>query len=111
MPITAVSASSSGSPAATSAPNATIRISSVIGSERNSAFLKSLSNALLSALSALRVAELLDPQLRVRALGAAVAASDASTRVLGDVVVAGELEGDERGAAVAGRAGPALPLA
>ena len=45
MPITAVAPSSSGSPAATSAPNAISRITSVIGSERNSAFWKSSSNA------------------------------------------------------------------
>ena len=45
MPITAVAPSSSGSPAATSAPKAISRITSVIGSERNSAFWKSFSNA------------------------------------------------------------------
>ena len=51
--ITAVRPSSSGTPAATSAPNARMRMTSVIGSERNSAFLKSSSNAFESALFAL----------------------------------------------------------
>ncbi len=51
--ITAVNPSSSGMPAATSAPKATTRITSVIGSDSVSAFLKSSSNALDSALLAL----------------------------------------------------------
>src|SRR4051812_1393957 len=50
---TALRPSSSGRPAATSAPKAMTRMSSVIGSERVSAFLKSSSRALLSALFAL----------------------------------------------------------
>ena len=50
---TAESASSSGMPAAASAPNARIRIEIVIGSDSFSAFLKSSSNALSSALLAL----------------------------------------------------------
>ena len=82
MPITAVSASSSGSPAATSEPKARMRITSVIGSERNSAFLKSLSNAAVSALSALA-----SPNCSMRRSGCAswaafVAASVAPTRSL-----------------------------
>ena len=51
--ITADRPSSSGTPAATSAPNANTRISSVIGSESVSAFLKSSSKAFESALFAL----------------------------------------------------------
>ena len=50
---TAVIASSSGTNAASSAPKARIRITSVIGSEVTSAFLKSSSKAFESALSAL----------------------------------------------------------
>ncbi len=51
--MTAVSPSNSGTPAATSAPKARIRMISVIGSERNSAFLKSSENDFESALLAL----------------------------------------------------------
>ena len=52
MPITAVAPSRSGRPAATSAPKAINRITSVIGSERTSAFWKSSSNASPISLSA-----------------------------------------------------------
>ncbi len=79
--MTAVIASSSGTPAATSAPKATIRISIVIGSERNSARLKSSSRLAPSALSALA-----SPNCSIRRSGwafwaAAVAFSEDSTRV------------------------------
>ena len=74
----------------------------MIGSERISAFLKSSSNASPSALSALRVAELLDAQLGVRLLRGGGGGERGVDALLGDVVVAGELEGDERGAAVLG---------
>ena len=101
VPITAVTASSSGMPAATSAPKATTRISSVIGSERTSARLKSLSSALLSALSALA-----SPNCSIRSFGCARwawwsprACVDAG---LGQVVVAGDGERDDRRAAVLG---------
>ncbi len=50
---TAERPSASGRPAATSAPKATTRITSVTGSERNSALRKSSSKAFDSALSAL----------------------------------------------------------
>ena len=50
---TAVTASSRGTNAASRAPKARMRITSVIGREVNSAFLKSSSNAFESALSAL----------------------------------------------------------
>jgi hypothetical protein len=77
---TAVMPSSSGTPAATSAPNATMRMISVIGSERTSAFLKSSSNAFEIALSALA-----SPNWPTNTCGfafwaAAVAASVESTR-------------------------------
>ena len=51
--ITADRPSSSGTPAATSAPKASTRMISVIGSESVSAFLKSSSKAFESALFAL----------------------------------------------------------
>ena len=78
--MTAVSARSSGRPAATSAPNATSRMSSVIGSDSVSARLKSSSKAFDSALSADA-----PPNCSMRSSGcarcaAAVAASDGSTR-------------------------------
>ena len=50
---TAVIASSRGTKAASRAPKARMRITSVIGREVNSAFLKSSENAFVSALSAL----------------------------------------------------------
>ena len=69
-------------PAATSAPKASTRITSVIGSEVTSAFLKSSSNFFEIALSALA-----SPNCSMRSSGfarwaAAVAASVASTRSL-----------------------------
>ena len=80
MPTTAVTPSSSGTPAATSAPKATIRMSSVIGSERNSAFWKSSSNAFESALSALASPNCSTNSCGLAFCAAAVAASVASTR-------------------------------
>ena len=78
--MTAVIASTSGRPAATSAPNATSRMSSVIGSDSVSARLKSSSKAFDSALSALA-----EPNCSMRSSGcaccvAAVVASDGSMR-------------------------------
>ncbi len=80
MPITAVRPSSSGTPAAISAPKATTRISSVIGSESVSARWKSFSNCALSALAAEA-----SPNCSMRSSGcafcaAATAASEESTR-------------------------------
>ena len=80
MAATAVMASSSGMPAATSAPNAMTRITRVIGSEVTSAFLKSSSKALEIALSALA-----SPNCSTRSSGwrlstAATASSTGSTR-------------------------------
>ena len=75
----------------------------MIGSERNSAFLKSSSKDFDERLVGARVAELLDRAARGWAFwAAAVAASGGVDAVLGDVVVAGDLERDERGAAVLG---------
>ena len=72
--------SSSGTPAATSEPNATIRISSVIGSERTSAFWKSSSNAFEIALSALASPNWPTKTCGLAFCAAAVAASVESTR-------------------------------
>ena len=102
MAITAVTPSSSGTPAATSAPNATMRISSVIGSERTSAFWKSSSNAFEIALSALASPNCSTHTSGLAFCAAAVAASVASTRSSVTLVVARDLERHERGAAVLG---------
>ena len=80
VPNTADRASSSGRPAATSEPKATMRISSVTGSDSVSAFLKSSSKTSPSALPALA-----SPNCSMRRSGfarcaAATAASGASTR-------------------------------
>ncbi len=80
VPATADSASANGTPAATSEPNATMRMSSVIGSDSVSAFLKSSSKSLLSALPALA-----SPNCSMRRSGcapcaAATAFSGPSTR-------------------------------
>ena len=78
--ITAVRPRISGTPAATSAPKATIRMISVIGRESVSARLKSSSSEALSALPALA-----SPNCSMRRSGwafwaAAIVASDVSTR-------------------------------
>ena len=88
MPITAVAPSSSGRPAATSAPNATSRISSVIGSERISAFWKSSSNASPISFSADASPNWPSVTLGCSFWSAATVASGASTSVLGLVLVA-----------------------
>ena len=102
MPSTAVKPSSSGRPAATSAPNATSRMISVIGSERNSARWKSSSNASPSSFSADA-----SPNSPTVTWGCARwTCGDRVERalddVLGGVLVAGEVEVDQRGAAVGG---------
>ena len=66
--ITAVSPSSSGTPAATSAPKARTRMISVIGSESVSAFLKSSANDFESALLALASPNCADEDARVAGL-------------------------------------------
>ena len=76
---TAVIARTSGTKAASSAPKARIRITSVIGSEVNSALRKSSSKAFESALSALP-----SPNCSIRKLGCCfaselTASSDGST--------------------------------
>ena len=73
---------------------------SVIGSERYSAFLKSFSNAADKRLVRARVAELLDAQVGVRALGGGRGVERRVDAVLRDVVLALELEGHQRGRAV-----------
>ena len=110
MAITAVRPSSSGTPAATSAPNATTRISSVIGSERNSAFLKSSSNALLMASSALA-----SPNWPTKTSGfafwaAALAASTGSTRS-GSVSSSPAISNVTRPERPSSESWPSLPLA
>jgi hypothetical protein len=76
---TAVIASTSGTKAASSAPNARIRITSVIGSEVNSAFWKSSSKALLSAFSALPSPNCSTRKPRCSLWSAATASSEGST--------------------------------
>ena len=80
MAATAVTPSSSGTPAATSAPNATMRMISVIGSERTSAFWKSFSNAAEMALSALASPNCPTNTCGLAFWAAVVAASVESTR-------------------------------
>ncbi len=109
MAATAVIASSSGIPAATSAPKASTRITSVIGSEVTSAFWKSSSNFLLSALPALA-----SPNCSIRSLGlafcaAAVLSSVASTRSLASsssLAVSSKLTSAERPSSETERSGP-----
>ena len=99
---TAVSASSSGTPAATSAPKASSRISRVIGREVNSACLKSSLIDSLSCLLTLAspVSPIVKPGLAAcAALTAARAGADSILR-LG--VVAGDLETEQGGVAVGG---------
>ena len=97
---TAVTARSSGTNAASSAPKARTRITSVIGSDVNSAFWKSSSNAWDSALSALPSPNCSMRKSACRLSRAATASSDGSIRVLG--VLARYVEGHERRAAVLG---------
>ena len=100
MAATAVTPSSSGTPAATSEPNATMRMISVIGSERTSAFWKSSSNAFEMALSALASPNWPTNTCGLAFWAAAVAASVESTRSSVHVVIAWDLEGDQRGTTV-----------
>ena len=100
--ITAVTPSSSGRPAATSAPNASSRMTIVIGSEIVSAFLRSSSNIFETALPVLA-----SPNCSMRSSGcafwaAAVAARTGSTLSSACVGVALDLERHGDGVAVAG---------
>ena len=74
--ITAVTPSSSGRPAATSAPNASSRITSVIGSEIVSAFLRSSSNIFETALPVLA-----SPNCSMRSSGCAFCAAAVAARI------------------------------
>ena len=109
MPKTADSASSSGSPAATSEPNATIRISSVTGSDSVSAFLKSSSKTSPSALPALASPNCSMRRPGLAACAAATAASGGVDALLGDVEVAGELEARRAPSGRRAEIWPALP--
>ena len=102
MAATAVTPSSSGTPAATSEPNATMRMSSVIGSERTSAFWKSSSKAFEIALSALASPNWPTNTSGLAFWAAAVAASVASTRSSATLVIAWDLERHERRATILG---------
>ena len=79
-----------------------MRMMSVIGSERTSAFWKSSSNAFEIALSALASPNWPTKTCGLAFWAAAVAASVASTRSSRDAVVAWDLEGDQRRATVLG---------
>ena len=100
--MTAVSPSSSGTPAATSAPKARIRMISVIGSERNSAFLKSSENDFESALLALAPPNCADEDVRVGGLDLRHRRDDRIDALARLVIVAADLELDEHRAAVLG---------
>ena len=80
--MTAVNPSSSGTPAATSAPKARMRMISVIGSERNSAFLKSSLNDFESALFALASPNWPTKTFGLSALTFATEATTGSMRLL-----------------------------
>ena len=95
VPITAVAPSSSGRPAATSAPNAISRMTSVIGSDSVSAFLKSSSKASPISFSAEASPNWPSVTSGCARWSAAVGASDGVDLVLGLVLVTGELERDE----------------
>ena len=77
--ITAVRPSSSGRPAATSAPKASSRMMSVSGSDSVSAFLRSSANIFVDGLAGARVAELLDAELGLRLLRRRGGREDGST--------------------------------
>ena len=102
MPITAVIASSSGTPAATSAPNATIRMISVIGRREELRALEVVVEAGAERLVGGGAAELLDPQVGVRLLRRRGGGERRVDALLGDVVVTGDAERDQRGVLVLG---------
>ena len=100
--ITADRPSSSGTPAATSAPKASTRITSVIGSESVSAFLKSSAKAFESALDALAHAELADEDAGLAACDALGRVEHRADGLLGRRLVAAQLEVHQDRAAVLG---------
>ena len=99
---TAVMPSSSGIPAATSAPKAKSRISSVTGSEVTSARWKSFWMRSLIAWLALRVAELADEELGMGSLNGGRRGQRGRDAILGGVRIAGDLERQQRRGAVLG---------
>ena len=104
---TAVTPSSSGTPAATSEPNATMRMMSVIGSE-DLGLLEVLLERLRDRLVGARVTELADEHLRVGLLRCGGGGQCAVDALLGDLVIARDLERHERRAAVLGQPPVAL---
>ena len=95
VPITAVSASSSGMLAATSAPKVISRIRSVIGSEVTSARWKSLPIDVRDLLFGARFAELLDRETRVSGLRGAGGLQGRGRPVLRLAFLARELEAQQ----------------
>ena len=93
---------SSGTKAATRAPKASSRMISVTGRDVVSALLEVVAEDLFQRLAGTGAAELLDPECRVGACAAAVAARLASTFASACVFVAGDLEFDQRRVAVGG---------
>ena len=92
--------SSRGTPAATRAPKAIKRMSSVIGSEVTSAVLKSLLIDVAHLVVGARVAELADRQLRVGGLRGGDGPQRRVGALLGRCLVAGDLEAGQGGVAV-----------
>ena len=108
--ITADRPSSSGTPAATSAPKASTRMISVIGSESVSAFLKSSSNAFESALFADAAPNSPTKTRLVRRLHARHRGEHGLDRRLGRGLVPAQLEVHEHGLPSL-EICPSLPLA
>ena len=98
--MTAVNASSSGMPAATSEPNVSTRISSVIGSESVPAFAEVVPVRGLDSLLRARVAELADDEARMSLLRGGDDVDDRLDLVGRLVLVAADVEVDEHGASV-----------
>ncbi len=97
---TAVNARMIGTLAATRAPNAIRRITSVIGSEVTNACLKSLLIASLSLLLDARVADLLDGEVGVGGLRGGCGIQRRADAVLGLILVTGDLEAKQGGVPV-----------
>ena len=95
-------ARSNGTPAAARAPKATTRITSVIGSESVSALRRSSSKAFDTALSALASPNSSTRRSGIFGLNPSIAASTGVTLSSMTVVVAQQVEGHERRAAVRG---------
>ena len=98
--ITAEMASSTGTPAATSAPNAITRMSRVTGSDSVSARFRSLAMDFEICSADAGVAELLDAQLGIGLLGGLDRRLHGRDPIPGRVGRTADLELDERGVAV-----------